>query len=160
MILYHGSNVKVSQPKILNAERALDFGVGFYTTTDRAQAERWARRVAARNASERIIVNIYELEESALKGLRVKKFKSASREWLEFVCNHRRDIGLRSDYDIIIGPVADDRVYRVMVQFENGELNTREALKRLKTEKLTDQAVFCSERALQFLVFKCAEEIK
>ena len=65
MILYHGSNVKVSQPKILNAERALDFGVGFYTTTDRAQAERWARRVAARNASERMIVNIYELEERA-----------------------------------------------------------------------------------------------
>ena len=51
MVLYHGSSVEVSQPEILSAERALDFGAGFYTTTDREQAERWARRVTVRNCA-------------------------------------------------------------------------------------------------------------
>lgn len=159
MVLYHGSSVEVSQPEILSAERALDFGAGFYTTTDREQAERWARRVTVRNCAAQAVLNIYELDESALKKLSVKRFRSAGRQWLEFVCRHRREIGLKEMYDVIIGPVADDRVYRVMVQFENGELDTQEALKRLKTEKLTDQVVFCSERALRCLRFIGAEEI-
>ena len=32
MILYHGSNVTVSEPRLVEQNRYLDFGFGFYTT--------------------------------------------------------------------------------------------------------------------------------
>lgn len=44
MILYHGSNVEVREPKLLKIQRDLDFGKGFYTTSDFEQARTWALR--------------------------------------------------------------------------------------------------------------------
>ena len=79
-------------------------------------------------------------------------------EWLEFVCAHRRGEKLNSDFDLIIGPVADDRVYSVVVRYENGEYELEEALIRLKSESLVDQIVFRNEKALKYLHFEMREE--
>jgi len=46
MIVYHGSNVVVEKPDVNHSFRPLDFGKGFYVTTVREQAIRWANRKA------------------------------------------------------------------------------------------------------------------
>ena len=48
MILYHGSNVIVREPKLVAQNRFLDFGCGFYTTTNKTQAIGFAEKVASR----------------------------------------------------------------------------------------------------------------
>ena len=89
MILYHGSNMIVENPRLIEQNRFLDFGYGFYTTTNKTQAENFARKVVARKGGKPI-VNVYEISEKTdIKGLKIKKFKSPDEEWLDFVCEHR-----------------------------------------------------------------------
>lgn len=88
MLLYHGSNVQVSTPKILVTNRMLDFGAGFYTTSNRNQAVRWAKTQAVRRKSGKPIVSIYDFDEEKIKGISVYRFREADREWLKFVTNN------------------------------------------------------------------------
>ena len=87
MILYHGSTMEVSQPRILKSEIGRDFGFAFYTTDIQAQAERWARRramIESRRTKTEIqaIVSVYEWDDSAAKHLQFLQFDGASMEWL------------------------------------------------------------------------------
>lgn len=153
MICYHGSDTVVEAPKILEAKRPLDFGGGFYVTSNKEQAEAWAKRVAYRNNSKKYYVNVYNFDlAKAEKEATVIKFEKADENWLDFICANRS--GKETfDYDIIIGPVADDKVYRVVILFENGDIDKDAALKRLKAEVLSDQILFHTEKALEFLKF-------
>ena len=92
MILYHGSNVKVDIPKIIVSNRTLDFGAGFYTTSDRIQAEKWAQTQTRRRRDEKAIVSLYEFDEKEKNNLNVLSFDSANREWLNYVSNNRKGI--------------------------------------------------------------------
>lgn len=158
MICYHGSDVIVDSPRIFSSQRALDFGDGFYTTTNEMQAKNWALKVSYRNNTIHKYLNKYEFDlEEATKQLIVIRFEKADEKWLDFICDNRnrKDTG---KYDIVIGPVADDKVYRVVVEYENGDVDKEVALKRLKTETLCDQILFHSEESLKYLKFKDAEE--
>lgn len=157
MICYHGSDTVVDAPKILAARRPLDFGEGFYVTTNNEQARAWAKKVAFRNNSGFKCVNIYEFDFSnAETELTVVRFSAADESWLDFICANRsgKYIG---EYDIVIGPVADDRVYRVVVEYENGDIDKEKALKDLKTEALCDQILFHTERSLEYLKYISTE---
>ena len=90
--------------------------------------------------------------EAAEKALTIIRFDVADERWLDFICKNRsgEDAGL---YDIVIGPVADDKVYRVVVEYENGDTDRQTALKKLKTEVLCDQLLFHTEKALPFLKY-------
>ena len=153
MICYHGSDTIVDMPKILEANRPLDFGGGFYVTTSETQAKSWAIKVAYRNNNNHRCVNRYafDLEKAKLE-LTVIHFEIADEKWLDFICDNRsgKSTGV---YDIVIGPVADDRVYRVVVEYENGDLDKETALKNLKTESLCDQILFHTEKALKYLKY-------
>ena len=153
MICYHGSDTVVEAPKILEAKRPLDFGGGFYVTSNKEQAEAWAKRVAYRNNSKKYYVNIYNFDlAKAEKEATVIKFEKADENWLDFICANRS--GKETfNYDIVIGPVADDKVYRVVILFENGDIDKELAIKRLKAETLSDQILFHTEKALEFLKF-------
>ena len=158
MICYHGSDVIVDSPRIFSSQRALDFGDGFYTTTNEMQAKNWALKVSYRNNTIHKYLNKYEFDlEEATKQLIVIRFEKADEKWLDFICDNRnrKDTG---KYDIVIGPVADDKVYRVVVEYENGDVDKEVALKRLKTETLCEQILFHSEESLKYLKFKDAEE--
>lgn len=153
MICYHGSDTIVDIPRILEAKRPLDFGGGFYVTTSEEQAKRWAIKVAYRNNNNHRCVNRYEFDlENAKLELSVIHFEIADEKWLDFICDNRsgRTTG---DYDIVIGPVADDRVYRVVVEYENGDVDKETALKNLKTESLCGQILFHTEKALKYLKY-------
>ena len=133
MICYHGSDVIVDSPRILDAKRPLDFGGGFYTTTSEIQAKNWAIKVSYRNNTIQKYINKYEFDlEEAKKNLNV--------------------------IIIVIGPVADDKVYRVIVEYENGDVDKELALKRLKTETLCDQILFHTDESLKYLKFCGVEE--
>ena len=153
MICYHGSNMIVDAPRILEAKRPLDFGGGFYVTTSEAQARNWATKVAYRSGDHRRCLNRYEFDlKRAESELIVIRFDAADEKWLDFICDNRSGKPT-GDYDIVIGPVADDRVYRVVVEYENGDIDRQLALGRLKAETLCDQILFHTERSLKYLTY-------
>jgi len=105
-------------------------------------------------------VNRYEFDlESAGLNATVIQFDSADERWLDFICDNRSGKPT-GDYDVVIGPVADDKVYRVVVEYENGDIDRETALKNLKTEALCDQILFHTEKALSYLKFLDTEVVE
>ena len=105
MIVYHGSNMIVEYPDIKHSFRALDFGKGFYVTTVKEQAERWARRKADIYGADRAIVTVYDMAED-MDGLICKSFGEDLTEWIDFVCRCRDEEKDYLEYDVIKGKVA------------------------------------------------------
>lgn len=158
MILYHGSNVEVLEPRILTPSHSLDFGPGFYTTLFRGQAEDFAHKVVLRKGVGQPTVNIYEIDENvAFSVCDVLKFDQPNDVWLDFVCSNRDGINAAAGRDLIFGPVANDDVYRTFALYRNGDLTREETLRRLKVKKLYNQLVFASTRSLCFIRFKGSE---
>lgn len=159
MILYHGSNVVVEQPKLIEQNRFLDFGYGFYTTTNKEQAENFAQKVIVRRGGKPI-VNVYELDENAQTNLlKIKRFSAPNEEWLDFVSAHRSGTYNGEQYDLIIGAVANDDVYRTLQVYSTGLLTKEQALEALKIKKLFNQYVFATKEALALLKFVEAREV-
>ena len=160
MIIYHGSNIVVEKPEIMQGVRLLDFGAGFYTTTNREQAVRWAERVSARSNTEMQVISKYEFDNiSAEKELVVLHFDEPNEEWLDFVCANRLGKQHEKSYDIVFGPVANDTVYSVVQFYETGVYDTAEAIRRLKVEKLYNQILFHTAKALQFCKYMSFETV-
>ena len=154
MIIYHGSNVTVEEPKILTPNRYLDFGAGFYTTTNYDQALNFAGKVTMRKKCGRSTVNIYELDESIFDNVNVLNFESADEAWLDFVSDNRSGIDRTAGYDLICGPVADDDVYQTFILYSTGVYTKEQTIEALKIKKLYNQYVFTTDRALSYLTFK------
>ena len=154
MKLYHGSNVAVPRPEILNSDRKLDFGVGFYLTSSLEQAERWARLVVDRRGGGRPIVTVYEIDEAQLNTLRVRRFEKANKQWLNFVVANRESRIEDQKWDVVISPVANDRTMPVIRLFMAKVYTAAETLRRLLPQHLHDQYTFKTVAALQRLQFK------
>ena len=136
MIIYHGSNMKVERPKLITQNRFLDFGYGFYTTTNRAQAENFASKVHARRGGSAVL-NIYEIDEkTAFEKLKIKQFFKADEEWLDFVSSNRNGIYTGEKFDLIIGAVANDDVFRLLQLYLTGLYTKEQALLGLKIKEL------------------------
>lgn len=161
MILYHGSNVLVEKPILIRANRTLDFGHGFYTTTSKEQAYKWAKIKSRRENTDKGIVSIYEVQGALFKesSLNVRIFRAASKNWLKFVLDNRLKEGYTHQFDIVKGCVADDRVYACLNAFENKFMDFETAIKELRTYKLDDQVSFHTEKALKHLKFINYEEV-
>lgn len=158
MTLYHGSNTIVEIPQLIEQNRYLDFGNGFYTTTNKAQAENFAQKVIVRRGGKSI-VNKYEFDENADNDLIIKRFSAPNEEWLDFVSEHRNGTYVGKKYDIIIGAVANDDVYRTLQVYASGILTKEQALEALKVKKLFNQYVFATNEALSLLKFVSAKEV-
>ncbi|MDR2804749.1 MAG: DUF3990 domain-containing protein [Dysgonamonadaceae bacterium] len=154
MKLYHGSIVQIEHPKLIKGDKFLDFGYGFYTTTNEKQASRWALIMKNRTKEKDSYLNIYELDDNVFlnKKIRFLEFTEPSRAWLEFVINNRRGKSLH-DYDLVKGAVANDTLYRTFSLYETGILSVEETIIRLKTHILFDQISFHTEQALKQLCF-------
>lgn len=154
MILYHGSNVEVKEPILLKVQRELDFGRGFYTTSDLEQAIRWAWRTAKRRGESNAFVTVYEVNEDELKNIRLLSFDSPNVEWLNLVVKNRKGEYIAGDWDIISGPVADDQTAQVIDLYLEGAYDEEEAIRRFLTQRLKDQYAFKTNEALKLLIFK------
>ena len=160
MKVYHGSLEIVETPEIREPNRTLDYGSGFYTTTSSEQAEEWVRRKMKSNRVAKGFVNEYELDIDKLQSVKCLLFESPTDEWIEFVMNNRLNKDFVHDYDIVYGPVANDRVYTCFALYEGGLMSKQNLLAELKTYELVDQYLFHSEQALQLLTFTKANEIQ
>lgn len=166
MIIYHGSNMVIEEPKIIKSNRALDFGIGFYATTFKEQAEKWAVRKCT-NFNGQIegnpIVSIYELDLKlvANKNFKIYEYEGVTKEWLEFILSNRENINSKSPYDITIGEVADDQVFATINLLTRGWIEKETAIKRLKFKSANNQVCINNQQVIrECLKFIGMEEVK
>lgn len=152
MMVYHGSNVVVKHPDIGHSFRPLDFGKGFYVTTVKEQAERWARRKADIYNADKAFVTVYNMAED-LGGLTCKCFGDELTEWIDFVCRCRDGETDYLKYDLIKGKVANDKVFRVVDMYHSGIWDRERALKEMKVYPDYDQIAFISQKAINQLLY-------
>jgi len=155
MQLYHGSSVIVEKPVLLHEQRTLDFGNGFYTTTNLNQAQVFAQKVGDRRETKNCFVSTYDVAEYEVlkRELSVLEFPEANEAWLDFVFANRADTYSGEQYDVVYGPVANDTIYRVLGVYESGIIGKEECIRQLKIRELYNQMTFCSEKALAFLKY-------
>ncbi len=155
MILYHGSNVIVEKPVLVKQNRFLDFGFGFYTTTNKEQAKDFAVKVTDKRKNGTATLNIYEVDETkAFAECNVLSFDEPDEAWLDFVAQNRQGMYSGEKYDLIYGPVANDDVYRTITLYMTGILSKEQTLEALKIRKLYNQLVFTSEKSLGYIKFQ------
>lgn len=154
MILYHGSNLIVSEPRLVPQNRYLDFGFGFYTTTNKTQAIGFADKVTKRRRAGTPTVSIYEIDdEKAFTQCRILRFDAPDEAWLDFVSDNRSGKYKGDKYDFIFGPVANDDVYTTFTLYSAGVLTKEQTIAALKVKKLYNQLVLASDKALGYLTF-------
>ena len=159
MILYHGSNVVVREPKLMPQTRALDFGRAFYLTSDFEQAAKWAQTSVLRRGDGVATVSSFELDELRLAALNVLRFDAPNADWLRFVTRNRAEQIDDSGYDVVVGPVANDNTMPVLNLYFKGAYSEEEALKRLLPQRLRDQFAMKTEEALECLSYKESRRI-
>ena len=158
MIVYHGSNQHVEKPDVKHSLRNLDFGSGFYVTTVKEQAEKWAKRRADLLSGDPLI-NRYEFCLDKIH-FKVKEFGEDLDSWIDFVCDCREGKKDYLQFDIIIGKVANDRVFRVVDMYQQGIWDKERAIKESRVYPNYDQIAFISQRAVdELLKFVAAEEL-
>lgn len=155
MKLYHGSNVSVTDPILNITNRTRDFGNGFYLTSSLEQAISWAKhRTYQREKTGRSTVSIYELNEEKMKELNIKRFESADKDWLNYITTNRTRLDNREDdYDLVVGPVANDNTTPVINLYLSGIISEDIAIENLKTYVLKDQYTIKTERALNIIEY-------
>ncbi len=156
MTLYHGSYLEIAKPDLKHSRANLDFGSGFYTTPIYEQAVKWCGKFKRREKEG--IVSCYEFDEDSYGLLKVLKFDSYSEQWLNFIMNCRSGKDT-TEYDLVIGGVANDKVFNTVELFFDGLIDKAEAIKRLRYEKPNLQICFRTEIALGYLHFKRSERV-
>ena len=158
LLLYHGSFMPVRNPKANYNDGTNDFGNGFYLTSDAKQAEKWALRKALRKQKS-AIVNAYELS-ADLGTYKVLQFKQENEKWLDFVCACRKGDNIYKNYDIIIGAVANDDVFKTVDMYFRGIWSKKKALEELRYYKMNDQICIINQNVLdEKLVFQKAYQV-
>ena len=153
MRLYHGTNVDFDVIDLTKSNKYKDFGQGFYLTDIRSQAEELASK-KSRLFGGYPVIQEYEFDESLLSGaeLKVLKFDKPSTEWAEFIFKNRnRDNNFTHDYDIVIGPIANDGVAYLLGRYEEGTLTIEELSDKLDFKKLNSQYFFGTNESLKYL---------
>ena len=160
MLVYHGSNVEVRKPNILKSRKKTDFGRGFYTTTQKEQAEHWTSIKMDRAKTGRRVVSVFEVGDELLTDpeLKIREFHGPDEAWLNFVVASRK--GVEHDYDLVFGPVANDKVFTVVNLYESGVLDAPAAIAELKAYKTYNQLSFHTPRVIRALRFVESYEVK
>ena len=158
MILYHGSYLTVEKPDLSYSRINVDFGKGFYTTPIIEQAVNWALRF--KRSANQGVVSKYEYCKNELDHILVLQFDSYSYEWLDFIISCRSGMVNENKYDLIIGGVANDKVFDTIELINAGLINKDEALKRLRFEQPNIQYCFKNQHVIdQHLYFNSSEVI-
>ncbi|MCI8991747.1 MAG: DUF3990 domain-containing protein [Eubacterium sp.] len=153
MIVYHGTTMEIQYPDIKFSKRYLDFGRGFYLTTFQKQAEKWALRKSFRQKTP-AIVNVYEMSDN-LSNYKILSFEKETPEWLDFVCACRKGETVYQKYDIIIGNVADDDVFKTIDMYTRRIWDKERTLQELRFYNMNNQICIVNQTAMnEILTFK------
>ena len=145
MKLYQGDSVMVERPEIITDGNYKDFGYGFYCTN----LEKQAKRCALANRKKHVVI-IYDYNEE--HSLNMLEFNEMTDKWLDFVVDCRR--GIKHDYDIVEGPMADDTIWNYVDDFARGNISRSAFWELVKFKYPTHQIVFCTENALNQIKFE------
>lgn len=154
MKVYHGSNLAVQSPDIKHSKKYLDFGQGFYVTVYEEQAQKWAKRKAMRYGGTPT-VTVFEIPEQ-ITGYIIKDFKNDDESWLDFVCDCRDGQQRYKEYDVIIGNVADDDVFKSVDMYRRGIWDKERTIKEIRYYKRNNQIAFIKQDAID----KCVTFIR
>lgn len=150
MTVYHGSGTIVKEPKILQGRNTKDFGVGFYCTIIREQAERWAKRY------DTPILNTYTVRMDSR--LKILEFTDMTEDWLNFIIDCRH--GKVHEYDIVIGSMANDQIYNYIADYMDGIITREQFWSLARFKYPSHQITFCTPEALKCLEFIMSEEVE
>ena len=154
MILFHGTNTDIETIDLSSSLNHKDFGKGFYLTSSRETAIRMAEEKARLFGGKATLI-IYEFDESALNSdLKVKVFPvKATVEWFLFVDANRDRANQQTihDYDIVVGPIADDGVVMQITNYRESIYTAEQAAKALQDKYLDQQYYFGTEKALRYI---------
>jgi hypothetical protein len=154
MILYHGTNVEFEKIDLLKSKPNKDFGRGFYLSPLHEQAQAMAEVKVEQLEYGHPIVLQYEVNEEDMKELRILEFDSYSEEWAKFILANRNNKSAEAvhGYDIVKGPIADDRVGLQLWKYETHAIDLPTLVKNLQYMKgITIQYFFGTERAINIL---------
>ena len=156
MIVYHTSKVEVMKPDTRHSRPNLDFGRGFYVTKLKKQALNYADKFILRN--QRAVLNTYELSDNWTQ-YNVKRFEMYNEEWLDFIIANRKGLPVEQ-FDVVEGGVANDKIFRTLELYFNGDITKADALKQLRFEKINHQICFLSQVAIDnCLTFISSEDL-
>lgn len=152
MKLYHGSNMVIERIDLSKCKPYKDFGQGFYLTEIKEQAEQMAKRTSAIYGGEPT-VTVFEFDEAALRILSVKTFEEPNEEWALFVMANRSRHNMQPthNFDVVIGPVADDTIATLFRNFDDGIIDLQMLVNGLKYKKVSSQYLFHSAEAIKYL---------
>ena len=156
MIVYHGSGLAIETPDLVHSRKAVDFGAGFYTTPILKQAVNWCEKRRHRWGSA--VVSRYAFDENAAAKLKVLRFDEYSDAWLDFIveCRGEKD---RTDWDIVIGGVANDKVFDTLEAFFDGFATREQTIAKLRYEKPNLQVCFRTAASLATLKYIGSENV-
>ena len=149
--LYHGSFAIVEQPIASKGRRCLDFGQGFYLSSLRHQAERWAQLVTERKVRNGIPqLNIYCFDDGLAQQMQCRwlRFESYNLQWLDYVVACRAGETIFSQYDIVEGGVANDNVIDTVEDYTMGIITAEQALGQLRYKPVNHQLCIISQEVI------------
>lgn len=159
MLAYHGTTTIVKEPKVDFSMRNLDFGVGFYLTQNKTLAEKWARCKKDLNSKTKSILNIYELD-CKYTDSKYLLFEKMDKKWLDFVCDCRNGLDKYKEYEIIEGPIANDKVFTAVDFYRKGLWDVERTIKELSFVESAIQICFINQNILdKYLKFKESVEV-
>lgn len=156
MILYHGSNMEITEIELSASKVGKDFGCGFYLSADKEQALELAVRKTEQIGSGTPTLNAFIFDEAGFRssGLSLLRFDEYTADWAEFILMNRRNRTRTAthNYDVVIGPIANDAVGFQIRRFTSGLIDKQKFLEELKFMKgITFQYFFGTEEAIRFL---------
>ena len=154
MILYHGTNADFGEIDLRKSKPNKDFGQGFYLSREYTQAMAMAKTKVEQLETGTPTVLTFEADDEAMAQLRVLRFDDYTEEWAKFILLNRNNDSPEPahDYDIVIGPIANDRVGVQLWKFENGAIDLPTLVHNLRNMKgITFQSFFGTERAIKTL---------
>ena len=149
MKVYHGSYTLIEDIDLSKSIPNKDFGKGFYVTKYRQHAESWAKVIGRKHKTEGVVTEFVFYDTEFTERLcKVKHFDAYDEEWLDFVVENRNPLGGRHDYDIVEGPVADDKVQNRISLYLDGVITKTDFIEELKWHEKTHQICFCTLKSL------------
>lgn len=154
MILYHGTNESFETIDLSRSKPNKDFGRGFYLSADKDQALEMAKAKVDQLESGTPTVMAYEVDVPKMDELKVLRFDAYSEEWAKFILLNRNNASGKPahDYDIVIGPIANDRVGVQLWRYETQAIDLPTLVRNLQYMKgVTIQYYFGTDRAIKLL---------
>ncbi len=154
MILYHGTNAEFSEIDLRKSKPNKDFGQGFYLSREYTQAMAMARTKVEQLETGIPTVLTFEVDDEAMVQLKVLRFDDYTEEWAKFILLNRNNASSEPahDYDIVVGPIANDRVGVQLWKYENQTIDLSTLVHNLRNMKgITFQYFFGTERAIKIL---------